>query len=77
MPIADILCKKKSFRFGAEFHAAFDALKLALISAKVLKVYDPDLPVQLRSDASGAAVGAVLDGSMGMFGTLLTISQRG
>ena len=44
-PLTDILRGKKSFRFGAEQHAAFDALKLALTSAPVLKVYDPELPV--------------------------------
>ena len=52
---------KKSFKFGAEQHAAFDALKLALTSAPVLKVYDPELPVQIKSDASVTAVGAVLE----------------
>ena len=60
-PLTDILRGKKSFRFGAEQHAAFDALKLALTSAPVLKVYDPELPVQVKSDASGTAVGAVLE----------------
>ena len=52
---------KKSFRFGAEYHASFDALKLTLTSALVLKVYDPELPVQVKLDASGTAVGAVLE----------------
>ena len=32
-----------------------------MTSAPVLKVYDPELPVQLKSDASGTAVGAVLE----------------
>ena len=41
-PLTDILQGKKSFKFGAEQHAAFDALKLALISALVPKVYDPE-----------------------------------
>ena len=36
-------------------------MKLALTSAPVLKVYDPELPVQVKSDASGTAVGAVLE----------------
>ena len=35
-------------------------MKLALTSALVLKVYDPKLPVQAKSNASGTAVGAVL-----------------
>ena len=31
-----------------------------MISTPVLKVYDTDLPVQVKSDASGTVVGAVL-----------------
>ena len=60
-PLTDTLRGKKSFKFSAEQHAAFNALKLALISATVLKVYDPELSVQVKSDASGTAVGAVLE----------------
>ena len=60
-PLTDILQGKKSFRFGAEQNAAFDALKLALTLAPVLKVYDPELPLQVKSDASGTAVGAILE----------------
>ena len=32
-----------------------------MTSAPVLKVYDPELPVQVKSDASGTAAGAVLE----------------
>ena len=60
-PLTDIFQGKKSLRFGAEQYAAFDALKLALISAPVLEVYDPALPVQVKSDASGTEVEAVLE----------------
>ena len=52
---------KKSFNFGSEWHAAFDAMEIVLISAPVLKAYDPELPVQVKSDASSTAVGAVLE----------------
>ena len=42
-------------------HAEFDALKLASTLSPILKVYDPELPMQVRSDASGTAIGAVLE----------------
>ena len=32
-----------------------------MTSAPVLKVYDPELPARVKSDASGTAVGAVLE----------------
>ena len=54
------MCCKKSFKFIAKWHAAFDTLKLALTSALVLKVYNPELPVRVMSNASGIAIGAVL-----------------
>ena len=52
---------KKSFKFGVEQHAAFDTLKLAFTSAPVLKVYDPELLVRVKSDASGTEVEAVFE----------------
>ena len=45
----------------------FDTLKLALISVPLIKVYDLELPVQVNSDASGTAVGAVLEQQHGNF----------
>ena len=57
-----IFCEtKKYFKFGAHYHAAFYEVKLSLTSAPVLKMYDPKLPVRVKSDASGTAVGAVLE----------------
>ena len=52
---------KKSFKFGIEKHATFDALKLDFTSALVLKVYNPKLPVRVKLDALGTAVGAILE----------------
>ena len=43
----------------------FDILKLALISALVFKVYEPELPVQVKLNESGTIVGAVLEQNHG------------
>ena len=40
-------------------------MKLALTSAPVLKVYDPELLVRVKSDASGTAVRAILEWNHG------------
>ena len=44
--------------------AAFQQLKKALVSAKVLVHYDPKLPVKLDCDASSIGIGAVLSHQM-------------
>ena len=75
-PLTNTFWGKKSFKFGTEKHAAFDTLKLALTSVIVLKAYDPELPVQVESDASGTTIGVVLEQQNGMFGSLLSISPR-
>jgi hypothetical protein len=40
---------------------SFDRLKTTLCSAPVLRTYDPSLPIQVTTDASGNAIGAVLE----------------
>jgi hypothetical protein len=40
---------------------AFDALRIAVTSAPVLRAFDPDLPTFVTTDASGYAIGAVLE----------------
>lgn len=45
---------------------AFLALKSKVISAPVLRAFDSELPVVLSTDASGCAVGAVLEQDDGM-----------
>ena len=52
-------------------------MKLALISAPVLKVYDPELPKRVKSDSSNTAVGAVLEQQQGNVKQLVEyISKR-
>lgn len=45
---------------------AFLALKRKVMSAPVLRAFDPELPVVLSTDASGCALGAVLEQDDGM-----------
>ena len=40
---------------------AFNSLKTALCTAPVLRTYDPNLPITVTTDASGFAIGAVLE----------------
>ncbi|KAF8936001.1 hypothetical protein BGZ52_000026 [Haplosporangium bisporale] len=46
--------------FWLRHQAAFDALKAAVTSAKVLYIFDSDLPISVETDASGFVLGAVL-----------------
>ncbi|KAL5505227.1 hypothetical protein EMCRGX_G006629, partial [Ephydatia muelleri] len=53
-------------RLGAKWHwtkeceKAFDSAKLALMSAKLLVHYDPELPLRLAGDASEYGIGAII-----------------
>ncbi|GBG76584.1 hypothetical protein CBR_g22464 [Chara braunii] len=51
----------RSFDFGEEARESFLALKAALLSAEVLRIYDPLLPTRVTTDASGYGIGAVLE----------------
>ncbi|GBG87956.1 hypothetical protein CBR_g46322 [Chara braunii] len=54
-------CEDRPFDFGAEARGSFFALKAALLSAEVLRIYDPLLPTRVTTDASGYDIGAVLE----------------
>ena len=61
-PLTDLLRgKSPSIQFGQAQLTAFQDLKARLLSAPVLKVYDPELPIRVQSDASKIAVGAILE----------------
>ncbi|GBG77065.1 hypothetical protein CBR_g23391 [Chara braunii] len=51
----------RPFDFGTDARESFLALKAALLSAKVLRIYDPLLPTRVTTDASGYGIGAVLE----------------
>ncbi|GBG71889.1 hypothetical protein CBR_g10825 [Chara braunii] len=54
-------CEDRPFDFGEEARGSFFALKAALLSAEVLRLYDPLLPTRVTTDASGYGIGAVLE----------------
>ena len=54
-------CPCALFSWGAAEQASFDALKVALTSAPVLRVWDPVLQTRLLTDASELAMSAILE----------------
>lgn len=54
------LSEGRQFVWDEDTESAFRALKDAISSAPVLRIFDPDLLLIVESDASGYAVGAVL-----------------
>jgi RNase H-like domain found in reverse transcriptase/Reverse transcriptase (RNA-dependent DNA polymerase) len=54
------LTGNSEFMWDELSQTSFDLLKTALCSAPVLRTYDPSLPIQVTTDASGNAIGAVL-----------------
>ncbi|KAL3699317.1 hypothetical protein R1sor_017339 [Riccia sorocarpa] len=59
-PLTLLLGKGKTWQWGTSQEIAFEALKDALLHAPILKWYDPRKPIKVATDASGSAVGAVL-----------------
>jgi hypothetical protein len=60
-PLTALCSPCAMFRWGPAEQASFNALKAALISAPVLRVWDPALPTRLLTDASELAVSAILE----------------
>ncbi|GBG59111.1 hypothetical protein CBR_g32129 [Chara braunii] len=58
--LTKLQCEDRPFDFGEEAQESFLALKVALLSAEVLRIYDPLLPTRVTTDASGYGIGAVL-----------------
>ncbi|GBG60904.1 hypothetical protein CBR_g16024 [Chara braunii] len=54
-------CEDRPFDFGEEARKSFLALKAVLLSAEVLRIYDPLLPTRITTDASGYGIGVVLE----------------
>ncbi|GBG72152.1 hypothetical protein CBR_g11085 [Chara braunii] len=59
--LTKLQCEDRPFDFGEEAREPFLALKAALLSAEVLHIYDPLLPMHVTTDASGYGIGAVLE----------------
>jgi hypothetical protein len=59
-PLTALCSPRARFALGAAEQRSFDALKAALTSAPVLRVWDPARPTRLLTDASELAVSAIL-----------------
>jgi hypothetical protein len=59
-PLTGLLMKDAEFNFDDECLKAFEQLKLALITAPIIKPPDWSLPFEVMCDASDYAIGAVL-----------------
>ncbi|GBG74514.1 hypothetical protein CBR_g18924 [Chara braunii] len=59
--LTKLQCEDRPFDFGEEARESFLALKTALLSAEVLRIYDPLLPTRVTTDAFGYGIGAVLE----------------
>ncbi|GJP52534.1 hypothetical protein CLOM_g11636 [Closterium sp. NIES-68] len=59
-PLTDRLTDHDCFWWGEKRQAAFDQLKIALMSPPVLRISDPDCPYEVVTDARDIAIGAVL-----------------
>ena len=55
------LTKNVPFDWNAEAQKSFDALKEVLVTAPVLKAFNPNCPIIVTTDASRLAIGAVLE----------------
>ncbi|GBG80912.1 hypothetical protein CBR_g31468 [Chara braunii] len=59
--LTKLQCEDRPFDFGEDARGSFLALKVALLSAEVLPIYDPLLPTCVTTDASGYGIGVVLE----------------
>jgi len=59
-PMVNLLRQDVAFHWGPEQQTAFEEITRLLSSYPILTHYDPSLPMELRTDASGYGIGAVL-----------------
>lgn len=59
-PLCKILEKKVNFGFCGDFLRAFNCLKELLVSTPIITALDWSIPLEVKSDSSGVALGAVL-----------------
>ncbi|GBG89932.1 hypothetical protein CBR_g49782 [Chara braunii] len=59
--LTKLQCEDRPFDFGEQARESFLALKAALLSADVLRIYDLFLPTRVTTDASGYGIGAVIE----------------
>jgi len=59
-PLHNLLRKDVQFNWSNECQESFDKIKLWLCSEPVLKIFDPEIPIDIYTDAYGIGVAAVL-----------------
>jgi hypothetical protein len=64
-PLSDLTKESQKFVWSAAAEAAFQRLKSALSQGPILALPDPNLPYVINTDASGFAIGAVLQQDQG------------
>ncbi|GBG76572.1 hypothetical protein CBR_g22452 [Chara braunii] len=60
-PLSRLQSPTVPFEFDDAARGAFTTLKAAMQAARALRIYDPTLPTQVTTDASGYGIGAVLE----------------
>ncbi len=60
-PLTSLCSPRATFRWTAVEQRSFEQLQAALMSAPVLRVWDPARPTRLITDASELAVSAILE----------------
>ncbi|GBG83904.1 hypothetical protein CBR_g37775 [Chara braunii] len=60
-PLSKLQCEDRPFNFYDNARTSFLALKAALLSAEVLRIYNPLLQTRVTSDASDYGIGVVLE----------------
>lgn len=65
IPLSELTKKNQQWKWGGEQQQAFESLKRAVSEAPVLVTADPSRPFSLSTDASGYAIGAVLQQDQG------------
>jgi transposase InsO family protein len=78
VPLTNLLQKETKFKFGPEQKEAFAKLKSNVTSDPVLRLYDPDAPTQLHTDASKEGIGSMLlqEDSEGKLHLVYAISKK-
>ena len=59
-PITSLLRKEQQFNWSELCQKAFDELKHHFTTAPVLRHFDPDLPIQIHTDASGFTISGII-----------------
>ena len=60
LPLTNLLRKSQRFLWTKWAQEAFDTLKKLFTNASILKHFDPDLPITLHTDSSGAAISGII-----------------